>query len=58
MLTLDKELQLSAFEAFEGRKGALVAMNIENGYISIIELPSFDPNLFTSGISKNNTMHF
>ena len=59
MLTLDKELQLSAFEAFEGRKGALVAMNIENGDILVLlSSPSFDPNLFTSGISKNNTMHF
>ncbi len=53
MLTLDKELQLSAFEAFEGRKGALVAMNIENGDIlALLSSPSFDPNLFTSGISK------
>ena len=53
MLTLDKELQLSAFEAFEGRKGALVAMNIENGDILVLlSSPSFDPNLFTSGISK------
>ncbi len=53
ILTLDKELQLSAFEAFEGRKGALVAMNIENGDIlALLSSPSFDPNLFTSGISK------
>ena len=41
MLTLDKELQLSAFEAFEGRKGALVAMNIENGDIlALLSSPS------------------
>ena len=53
MLTLDKELQLSAFEAFEGRKGALVAMNIENGDIlALLSSPSFDPNLFTTGVSK------
>ena len=53
MLTLDKELQLSAFEAFEGRKGALVAMNIENGGIlALLSSPSFDPNLFTTGVSK------
>ena len=53
MLTLDKELQLSAFEAFEGRKGALVAMNIENGDIlALLSSPSFDPNLFTTGISQ------
>ena len=53
MLTLDRELQLSAFEAFEGRKGALVAMNIENGDIlALLSSPSFDPNLFTTGISQ------
>ena len=32
MLTLDKELKLSLLK-LEGRKGALVAMNIENGDI-------------------------
>ena len=53
MLTLDRELQLSAFEAFEGRKGALVAMNIENGDIlALLSSPSFDPNLFTTGVSQ------
>ena len=53
VLTLDKELQLSAFEAFEGRKGALVAMNIENGDIlALLSSPSFDPNLFTTGVSQ------
>jgi penicillin-binding protein 2 len=51
-LSLDINVQKEAEKAFGEKAGALVAINPENGEIlSIISKPSFDPNLFTRGIS-------
>ena len=53
MLTLDKEIQLTAFNEFQGRKGALVALDVKSGEIlALMSSPSYDPNLFTSGITQ------
>ena len=53
MLTLDREIQLTAFNEFQGRKGALVALDVKSGEIlALMSSPSYDPNLFTSGISQ------
>jgi penicillin-binding protein 2 len=51
-LTLDIELQKAAEEAMMGKKGALVAMDPQNGDIlALVSKPDFDPNLFARGIS-------
>jgi penicillin-binding protein 2 len=51
-LSLDLNLQKEAEKAFGEKAGALVAIDPENGEIlSMISKPSFDPNLFTRGIS-------
>ena len=53
ILTLDKEIQLTAFNEFKGRKGALVALDVKSGEIlALMSSPSYDPNLFTSGITQ------
>jgi len=52
VLNLDAELQRIAVEAFDGRRGSLVAMDPNTGGIlSMVSSPSFDPNLFVNGIS-------
>jgi penicillin-binding protein 2 len=51
-LTIDAALQQIAWEAFEGKPGAAVAMDVRNGEIlALVSSPSFDPNLFNGGIS-------
>ena len=53
-LSLDLELQRIAAQAFEGRRGALVALDPGNGEIlALISSPSFDPNLFAVGMSTS-----
>jgi penicillin-binding protein 2 len=52
ILTLDLELQKVAEEAFQGRSGALIAMEPKTGRIlAMVSKPSFDPNLFARNIS-------
>jgi penicillin-binding protein 2 len=53
VLTIDARLQRAAWEAFDGRAGAAVAMDPRDGSIlAMVSLPSFDPNLFNSGIAR------
>jgi penicillin-binding protein 2 len=53
-MSIDLNLQREAEEAFGERVGALVALNPGTGEIlGMISKPSFDPNLFTRGISRN-----
>jgi len=48
-LTLDAELSQIAYEALEGKPGAVVATNPQNGQVLIlISSPSFNPNNITS----------
>jgi len=55
MLTLDLELQRAAEQAFEGRRGALVAIEPATGEVlAFVSQPSFDPNLFIDGIDVEN----
>ena len=50
-LYLDTELQKVAIDAIAGRRGALVAMDPKTGGIlAMVSNPSFDPNLFVTGI--------
>ena len=51
MLSVDIELQKIIEKAFNGRRGALVAIEPETGDIlAYVSMPTFDPNLFVEGI--------
>jgi penicillin-binding protein 2 len=53
-LSIDINLQKEAEKAFGERAGALVAIKPDSGEVlGIISKPSFDPNLFTKGISSD-----
>jgi penicillin-binding protein 2 len=50
-LTLDRELQQTAFEALKGREGTIVALDVHTGAIlAMVSTPAFDPNVFARGI--------
>ncbi|KHO64489.1 penicillin-binding protein 2 [Pseudomonas flexibilis] len=52
VLTLDSRLQAAAEAALGGRRGAVVAIEPTTGEIlAVVSQPSFDPNLFVTGIS-------
>ena len=51
-LHLDIELQKAAFNALQGWRAAAVAVDVNTGGIlAMVSTPSFDPNLFVTGIS-------
>lgn len=51
-LTLDSHLQEVAELALDGRRGAIVALDPNNGEVlAMVSQPSFDPNPFVTGIS-------
>jgi len=52
-LTIDLDLQKAAEAALGSDRGAIVAMNPNNGAIlAMVSRPAFDPNLFTRRISQ------
>lgn len=52
-LNLDAGLQITAEAAFEGYAGAVVAIEPDTGAVlAMVSVPSFDPNLFVSGIDS------
>jgi penicillin-binding protein 2 len=52
-LTIDKNLQMTAEKALNGKKGAIVAMNPTNGEIlALASSPAYDPNWFIVGMGK------
>lgn len=51
-LTIDSRLQKLAEDLFADEKGSVVAIDPNNGEIlALVSMPTFDPNLFVSGIS-------
>lgn len=53
VLSIDLKVQRTAEEALAGRRGAVVAIDPNNGdVIAITSRPGFDPNLFGRGITK------
>ncbi len=54
-LFLDVKLQKTAIAAMTGRRGAVVAIEVETGgVLAAVSLPSFDPNLFVTGIGHED----
>ncbi len=54
-LHLDIALQRTAYEALEGRRGAVVAMDpLTGGILALVSTPGFDTNLFVNGISSKD----
>lgn len=59
-LTIDSDLQITAYSALKKAidrtgaiGGAIIAQNPKNGEIlALVSIPSFDPNLFSKGISS------
>ncbi|MBJ9977958.1 penicillin-binding protein 2 [Pseudomonas sp. S75] len=52
VLSLDIKLQEAAEQALGGRRGAIVALEPRTGEVlAMVSQPSFDPNLFVTGIS-------
>lgn len=55
ILSLDIDLQTAAEEALNDRRGALVALDPNNGdVLAMVSHPSYDPNLFVEGIDSEN----
>ncbi|MEC9375308.1 MAG: penicillin-binding protein 2 [Pseudomonadota bacterium] len=53
ILSLDIEAQITAEQALNNRRGAVVAIDPTNGdIIVLLSTPSFDPNQFISGLSQ------
>lgn len=54
-LHLDVRLQETALAAMAGRRGAVVAIDVKTGgVIAAVSLPSYDPNLFVTGIGHDD----
>lgn len=52
-LTLDADLQQQVTKILQGKKGAIIVVNPQNGEIlSMVSMPSFDPNLFVRGLNQ------
>lgn len=52
-LTVDIDLQKTAYDSLEGYNGALVAIEVKTGdVLAFASHPSFDPNPFVNGISS------
>lgn len=54
-LTIDKELQKAAREAFSGKYGAVIALNPKTGEIlASLSEPGFDPEMMQTGLSNED----
>lgn len=51
-LTIDRDMQLAAFKALEGKSGSVVAIDVNTGKVlTMISSPSFDPSQFSRGLT-------
>jgi penicillin-binding protein 2 len=54
-LNIDMEIQTLAEKALESKKGGCIALETKTGaVIALVSRPSFDPNKFSSGITKED----
>jgi len=52
-LTLDRQLQETAYEALKDKQGTIVALDVHSGAIlALASTPAFDPNAFARGIKS------
>lgn len=53
-LTIDIDMQKVAYDAMEGKQGAVVALNPKTGEILVLaSSPSYDPNIFTKPVPSH-----
>ena len=53
ILNIDARVQKVAYDALQGERGAVVALDPDDGgVIAFVSTPGFDPNLFVGGISS------
>ena len=53
-LTLDRDLQETAYEALKGKEGSIVALDVHSGAVlALANTPAFDPNVFARGITAD-----
>jgi penicillin-binding protein 2 len=52
-LTLDRDLQETAYRALKGKEGAIVVMEVRSGAIlALVSTPAFNPNAFANGMTR------
>ena len=52
-LTLDRQLQETAFQSLKDKEGTIVALDVHTGDIlAMVSTPAFDPNVFARGIKS------
>ena len=55
ILTLNSELQRTAYESMAGKKGSVVALDPRNGEVlAMISMPSFDPTAISLGLTQSD----
>jgi penicillin-binding protein 2 len=53
-LTIDRDVQLAAYHALDGKEGAAVALDIETGEVlAMVSRPAYDPGNFSTGLTSN-----
>jgi penicillin-binding protein 2 len=51
-LTIDRQLQQTAFEAMQGKEATVVALDVHSGAVlAMVSTPAYDPNVFARGIN-------
>lgn len=51
-LTIDRDMQIAAFNALEGKVGGVIAIDINSGQVlTMVSRPSFDPSQFSRGLT-------
>jgi penicillin-binding protein 2 len=51
-LTIDRDMQLTAYKALEGKVGSVVAVDVNSGEIlAMVSRPSFNPTNFSKGLT-------
>lgn len=51
-LTIDRDMQIAAYNALEGRVGGVISIDINSGQVlAMVSRPSFDPSQFSRGLT-------